>query len=310
MISCITTTYYTPAMVFVPLSRPISLVALLILGAVGPGLLLPACTTRRGGGGGGDDDDSGPADDDDATSDDDDVGTDDDDVGADDDDVTPFEEATLITFENYGFAMMVVDPVTGAGTHVVDVSPEINICSSVFSRDGTLYVSGFGQLMTFDVCTGLLTTIGTYPGAIAACGISTNDLSNVFGINDETDQLIAIDPTNAQTTPIGDLGVDFGPHGLTWDGIRGEFIAINGLDNRVYSVNPETGSATLMVPLVDFVFEGVGVELDPISGHIYACSQSQLLSIDPDSGVVTIVGNIHSGDCNNLGATLLDIPCL
>jgi hypothetical protein len=264
---------------------------------------------RLGGAQDDDDDSSSPGD---GLDDDDASGADDDDAsGNDDDDLTPPSgSTTLITFENYKFALMVVDPDTGVGTPVIDVSPAMNICSSVFSRGGTLYVSGGGMLMTFDICSGQLTTIGTYPGAIAACGISTDDLSSLFGIDDETDELIRIDTSNAQSTPVGSLGVDFGPHGLTWDGQQGVFIAINGLDDRIYSVDPDTGSATLLSSLVDFHFEGVGVEMDPISGQLYACTESQLLEIDPNTGIVNIVGNIHNGDCNNLGATHLDIPCL
>ncbi len=259
-----------------------------------------------------DDDDTGdPADDDDVTLDDDDVSLDDDDVTLDDDDFTPTEATTtFITFESQSFEFMVVDPDTGEGSPLVTIDPEEIVCSSVFDRSGTLYVSAGGKLMTFEACSGELDLIGYFPDDLPVCGIATNDLSSVYGINDQTDQLIEISTADASITPIGPLGVDFGPHGMSWDDSIGQFIAVNGEDNSLYTIDPATGTATLVTPLTGFMFDGVGVELDPASGQLYGCSGTELVSIDPDTGVVTVIGTIHEGACNNLGATQLQISCI
>jgi len=256
-----------------------------------------------------DDDDIGP-DDDDGGPDDDDGGPDDDDVVGDDDYTPPDGTTTVITFETQSFEFMVVDIATGAASPLITISPPEIICSSVFNRSGSLYVSGGGKLYTFEACSGELTLIGGFPDDLAPCGISTNDLSSLYGINDQTDELILISTADASITPVGPLGVDFGPHGLTWDPSTEQFIAINGEDNKLYSVDPATGQATLIAPLVDFMFDGVGVELDPIGGQLFACTRDEFLSIDPSTGVVTHVGQIHDGACNNLGATHLEIPCI
>ena len=62
---------------------------------------------------------------------------------------------------------------------------------------------------------------------------------------------------------------------------------------------------------VQFNFETVGIELDPVSGLLYACTRNDLVSIDPVTGDVTIVGNIYQDpSCDDLGATYLNSPCL
>ena len=288
------------------------------------GLLLWGCDPRQRGARGQDDDDGFMVDDDDSSLDDDDSASDDDDIAPDDDDIAPDDDdaiddddytppegqTTVITFESQSHEFMVVDPVTGIGTPKLVIDPPEIVCSSVFSRSGTLYVSAGGKLMTFEACSGELTLIGYYEDDLPICGISTNDLSSLYGINDQTDELILISTTDASITPVGPLGVDFGPHGLTWDPSAGRFLAVNGEDNTLYSVEPATGAATLIAPLVGFMFDGVGVELDPIGGQLYACSGTEFVSIDPDTGVVTVVGQIHDGACNNLGATHLQIPCI
>ena len=257
-----------------------------------------------------DDDDVAP-DDDDGVPDDDDVAPDDDDVVVDDDDYTPPEgTTTVITFESQSYEFMVVDPVTGQGTPLLTIDPMEIVCSSVFNRSGTLYVSAGGKLMTFDACSGQLSLIGYFPGDLPVCGIGTNDLSSLYGINDQTDELILISTIDASITPVGPLGVDFGPHGMSWDPSTETFIALNGEDNTLYSIDPDTGAATLIAPLIGFSFDGVGVELDPVGGQLYGCSGTEFVSIDTDTGQVTVVGQIHDGACNNLGATHLDIPCI
>jgi hypothetical protein len=66
-----------------------------------------------------------------------------------------------------------------------------------------------------------------------------------------------------------------------------------------------------MAPL-DYDFHTVGVEKDPISGVLYACSGPQLMSVNESTGHVTTIGTgIHvDPTCSDLGATWLYVECL
>ena len=72
-----------------------------------------------------------------------------------------------------------------------------------------------------------------------------------------------------------------------------------------------TGLATFQVTLSKN-FGTVGIELLPANNVIYACSsEADLLSVDPNTGVVTTIGPMNqSGSCTNLAAPWQPVPCV
>ncbi len=72
-----------------------------------------------------------------------------------------------------------------------------------------------------------------------------------------------------------------------------------------------SGQASLVTNLM-YNFGTVGIELHPSNDTIYACSNGEfLLSIDPDTGVVTEIGPMGlTGACDNLAAPWQPVPCL
>jgi len=259
-----------------------------------------------------DDDDSGPADDDDVGPDDDDLGPDDDDIGPiDDDDTTPEPaQTTLVSIDDSTHELLLVDEVTGAGTPLVSVTPETGFCSTVFTRAGTIYVSNGGDLWILDPCTGVASHVGQYGDDATICGIATDDLNSLYGVDRNTNELVSIDPSSAALTPVGPTGVDWGTHGLTWDDAGQRFLSINGADDNLYALDPATGAATLLAPL-DLPFATVGVEMDPVSGELFACTEENLLHVEVGTGAVTVIGPIYVDEsCDDLGATWLEVPCV
>ncbi len=262
------------------------------------------------------DDDSAPADDGDGDGgggDDDD--DDDDDAGGggsggDDDGSPDGPTTTLVTIDDTSHQLLLVDEVTGEGTPITAVTPEVSFCSTVFTRDGSIYVSSGGSLWLLDACSGEASSVGSYSPSASICGIATNNYSALFGIDRSTNDLVSINSTDASLSSIGWTGVEWGTHGLTWDDKGQRFLGINGGDDRLYAIDKDTGEASLLAEL-DQSFATVGVEMDPISGELYACTEESLLVIDVDTGEVTKLGEIYSDpSCDDLGATWMAVPCI
>ena len=107
------------------------------------------------------------------------------------------------------------------------------------------------------------------------------------------------------------MGVNFTTSGATWSDTLNGLYAINGSNNGLYTIDPVTGVATFLVTL-SMNFGTVGIELLPANGVIYACSsEANLLSIDPNTGIVTNIGPMNqSGACSNLAAPWKAVPCV
>ena len=98
--------------------------------------------------------------------------------------------------------------------------------------------------------------------------------------------------------------------GLTWDEPNDRFLAINGGDDTLYSIDVSTGLATPITSL-DLDIGPVGIELDPISGVLFVCTGADLSTVDISTGQVTTLGPIwNDPTCDDLGATWVSVPCL
>ena len=221
------------------------------------------------------------------------------------------EETLLVTFDDSIHGLLVVDPDTGVGSHAFDLPEEVpSICSTVFTRGGRLFGSGGGGLYEVDPCTGETAEIGQYPDGATICGMASRELEGLFGLNRADDTLVQINMETGALTPVGDLGWEVGAHALTWDRAQSRFLAVDGTENRMMAVDPDTGSSTELTA-IDLEISGVGAEKDPVTGSFYLCTGPELYSIDTETGAAEAIGTIgKDNSCNDLGATWIEVPCL
>ena len=218
--------------------------------------------------------------------------------------------------------LLKIDVATGVSKVACTLPNEFdsfNYHSSTFSRTGTLFASNHHQkrIDKIDPCSCQVTPLGPTGGA-SIPGLTVNHSTGLFGVDVYHDVLVHVDTTTGAATNIGALGVDFMNSGATWsDSLNadGGLYAINAPTNSLYSINPETGHATLLTYINGLEFGSVGIEMHPANDTIYACTNGEnaiLHAIDPITGTATGIGTGmgHAGDCNNLAAPWLPIACL
>ena len=221
------------------------------------------------------------------------------------------EETLLVSFDDVLQGLLVVDPQTGEGSLAVALPEDVgSMCSTVFTRDGLLYGSAGTRLYQVDPCTGDSILIGEYPGEASICGMASRELQGLYGLNRQDNTLVRIDTQTAALTVIGELGWEVRAHALTWDREAEEFLAVDGSEDRLMRVDPETGASTEVVPIALDIGQ-VGAEKDPVTGEFYLCTGPDLYVVDVETGAVELRGRIGDDDeCNDLGATWIDVPCL
>jgi hypothetical protein len=214
--------------------------------------------------------------------------------------------------------LLKIDVTTGEGVEICRAEKVFGYNSSTFTRESILYISRSGNLDRMEPNTCEIEHVGV-TGYKAVPGITSNYDDGIYGVanrnNDEglKNHFIDLDIITGVGTKIGDLGHDFGTCGATWAEELQSVYSINGSTNKLYLIDRNTGAAEPIKDLIDengdpFNFGSVGIEMHPLNGKIYACSSSmpnhELLEIDPETGVVKVVGEGmgHENSCNNLGA--------
>lgn len=141
-----------------------------------------------------------------------------------------------------------------------------------------------GRLGTVDLATGTVTAIGSTGRTFTDIAYSSTGI--LYGVT--FSQLFTIDPTNAATTLIGNLGV--GSMNSLVFGQDGTLYGAGG--TGFYTVNPATGAATL----VGSTGFGSAGDLAFNGGRLFLASTSgQLVEIDVATGSGTAIGNMGFG---------------
>lgn len=221
------------------------------------------------------------------------------------------DETTLVTVDEALGQLLVVESLDASTRVAVDL-PEgiLGSCSTVFTRGGEMYLSFGLGLARWDPCSDDWELVGQFSNGAQICGIASRGLVGLYGIERTLSQLVRISTEDASLTAVGETGVYWAGHGLTWDDENQRFLAITGDDDTLHSLDPETGEATWLADL-DHDFFSVGVEVDPVSGTLFACTRRDLLAVDIVTGHVTVLGEVGQDEnCADLGATYLDVPCL
>ena len=233
-------------------------------------------------------------------------------TGDGDGDQEPLPPAWLLSIDNPSKMLQKVDIFTGETEDLCQLNTNNSYPSLTFSRANTLYASRSGQALDIiDPCTCEITPVGDYGVWTGVNGITADNGVDLRGIASTQDETIEIDTQDGMAGLIGALGINFGTTGATWTDEFDGMWAINGNDDWLYQVDVETGMASQHVQL-NYNFGTVGIEISAFNGVIYACSSAgDLLSVDPDTGMVEIIGDMgNAGSCTNLAAPFEPVGCI
>ena len=220
-----------------------------------------------------------------------------------------------------------IDPTTGVGTDIGSFQqPDINFASGVFDNDGQYYSMGLlpgftdSQLARVDTATGEATLIGEPTGEFVV-PLEVSDDGTMYTVGyywpehlGVSTNLFTVNKTDGQITAVGATGVTR-PMDLAFDS-QGTLWLVSGGDigNNLYTLNPATGEATLVSTITGVEeatepgAEVMGImfdEHDTLFATAYYSTNpdfvSPLFSLDPASGVATVIGNTgfvnpHGGD--------------
>lgn len=154
------------------------------------------------------------------------------------------------------------------------------------------------ELVSFDIGTGMITSIGPlgFPGAIGLAFDS--DLGTLLGSDLVLDGLLNVDDSTGAAAAIGTSG--FSPYDIAYDPINGVLYGTDPFADVLFTIDPETGVGALVgatgFPAI------TGLAVDPFSGTIFGADSqtNQLVTIDPTTGAATLVG-ANGFDSNILG---------
>tara|TARA_B100000029_G_scaffold482153_1_gene531874 strand:- start:2156 stop:3271 length:1116 start_codon:yes stop_codon:yes gene_type:complete len=240
-------------------------------------------------------------------------------------DTGPSEPLWLLSIEPVTNILQRVDVETGALTDLCTIDNNNQYPSLTFSREGILFASNntLDQIDRIDPCTCEVTELPPH-GFGFIPGITSDYGTGLFAVENFDDVLLSMNGSTGQGVVIGEFGFDFGTGGATWSDESYAVFAIDGTSDSLYSIDPETGVATLQAQLqidgfpVDFYT--VGIELHPENGVLYACTgntmfitgadDSSLYTVDPLTGEATFIGPLdQAGSCTNLAAPWVTVDC-
>ncbi|GIW42058.1 MAG: hypothetical protein KatS3mg076_2635 [Candidatus Binatia bacterium] len=211
-----------------------------------------------------------------------------------------------------------IDPATGAATPVGPIGFER--CSGMdFGPTGTLFATcersdgtDTHVLVTVDTSTGAGTEVGPTGVEITGFGDTVSDLSfrsdgALFAYLEPEDAVGRIDPsTGSVSLVLGGSGVECCGNGIAFS--PGE-VLFHANENALHTLDQNTGEATVVVDL-EFLPPAEGfsrvnaMDFDPGTGVLFASvvsgldfvgTDNFLATIDPTTGVVSVIGPTQRG---------------
>jgi hypothetical protein len=210
-----------------------------------------------------------------------------------------------------------IDSATGAPTQLATLDSRFRFFwGGAAFLAGELYVSQImdlegardpqtGQLgnclATIDTASGEVTCLFDEPGPGSAfpwLGMAANESAGVLYVvqfgNPDTlipSKLLAVRPTGEVTTINDALPID--PSGLAYDDTHGILYAIEGVTDSLYTLDTDTGEASLVGPLelreAGDPEGGGGLAYDDACGVLYATVGSSVFTVDVETGRVRLI---------------------
>jgi DNA-binding beta-propeller fold protein YncE len=169
------------------------------------------------------------------------------------------------------------------------------------------------NLSTIDSTTAsatLVGSLGTFPtGITQPNGLAFDTAGNLYTYDGF--DFYQLDPATGAFTHIGSLGITALEGDLTFDPRRGLFYATDSGSDRLFTINPATGVATVIGPLGPSGRDVSGLALDPGSGVLYGLALRDslpdlLVTIDQTTGLATPVGLTGTNSFSGLAGLAFD----
>jgi len=214
--------------------------------------------------------------------------------------------------------LLVLDPASGALLDSVGSTGFGITGLAVHPLDGELYgvtTAPFGDprfLVRIDRATGSATLIGGPLGVDAITDLTFTPDGTLYGWAEASDDLATIDLATGVATIVGVSGLDTFGAGLAYDPANDRLLlAGDGSDGDLYEIDRETGAATVLSTLNGPVETAVSALAFDCAGTLYGVvlafdevRSTQLATIDPDSGDMTVLGDSE----DRLDAIVFDCP--
>jgi hypothetical protein len=136
-----------------------------------------------------------------------------------------------------------INPTNAATTLVGSLKVSDNINSLTFAANGQLYAAGH-DLYRVDLSAGMYYDIG-YLGGYTSAGDLAFDKTGRLVMSTTSNQLVVVNPTNANTSLIGNIGFT-DVLGLA-EGSDGNLYGMSNTTDQIFSINPITGHGTSAV---------------------------------------------------------------
>lgn len=239
--------------------------------------------------------------------------------------------------------LIVIDPATGIGTVVGPNTADRGFPGfAIDPLDGWSFAgcgTGCDEIWNFNLGNGMATFLGSMNGGVVASGLDFRSdgvlfasLNMVNGGGSGGDHLGVINTLTGEATAIGPFGICNGSCSL--DGI--EAIAFDAQGNLwgslrtsdgssgapgLYSINPNTGAATFVSPIVDI--NGTPVPREGVVSLQFGCDGTLyggtapteegnggfLVTIDPNTGIFSFVGGVSATGGQALGGLAFEENC-
>ncbi|MCB9715716.1 MAG: hypothetical protein H6712_17735 [Myxococcales bacterium] len=200
----------------------------------------------------------------------------------------------------------------GATTEICSLAPTVTYTSLVFERDGTLYGhnAAASRIDTINPCNCSFQIVG--PTSLGSIVLSLGAVGSdeLLGLDTALDAMVRVDPDTGLGTVVGPLGFMYGTGAMAWSDLVATPYAIEGDNDYLYTVNPSTGESTPLVPVsADLTDPGLAVH--PNDDGLYACSGTDLYTVEPASGLMLPVATLGmTGACRTLTAPQTAVACV
>lgn len=200
----------------------------------------------------------------------------------------------------------------GGTTEVCSLAGSVDYTTLVFARDGTLYGLNAVQnrIDVINPCNCSFQLVG--PTSLGSVSLSLAGVGDegLIGVYPALDALVRIDLDTGLGTVIGPLGYLFEGSAIAWSDDAVLPYAVEASNDYLYTVDPATGAATPVVPIVPGI-DDPGLAVHPGDGALYLCDGDTLYSLDAGTGELAEIGPLGlMGACRTLAAPQTAVACI